>query len=57
MNPAVSLMFYTFGDINFITFILYTIAQTVGAFAGAVAAYLLYLGELEHTTNKRENKE
>jgi aquaglyceroporin related protein len=42
INPAVSLMFLTFGQINALRFVLYTIVQTLGAMVGAIIAYLVY---------------
>jgi aquaglyceroporin related protein len=42
INPAVSLMFLTFKQLSPILFVLYTLAQTLGAFVGAAIAYLVY---------------
>lgn len=42
INPAVSLMFLTLGQINALRFILYSLVQTAGAFFGAALAYLVY---------------
>jgi len=42
INPAVSLMFLTFGQINALRFVLYSLVQTAGAFVGAALAYLVY---------------
>ncbi|KAI1728066.1 major intrinsic protein domain-containing protein [Ditylenchus destructor] len=42
LNPAVSLFLYSFGEIQFINLILYTIAQTAGAFCGAALTFGIY---------------
>uniref|UniRef100_A0A0N5AF67 Aquaporin-9 n=1 Tax=Syphacia muris TaxID=451379 RepID=A0A0N5AF67_9BILA len=42
LNPAVSVMLWTFGKITFPQVIFYSIAQTVGAFLGAAATYIEY---------------
>ncbi|KAI1727153.1 major intrinsic protein [Ditylenchus destructor] len=42
LNPAVSLFLYSFGEIPFINLILYTIAQTAGAFCGAALTFGIY---------------
>ncbi|XGW12588.1 hypothetical protein V3C99_013343 [Haemonchus contortus] len=42
INPAVSLMFMSFRQLAPVRFILYTIAQTLGALVGAALAYALY---------------
>ncbi|KAH7729855.1 CRE-AQP-2 protein [Aphelenchoides avenae] len=42
INPAVSLMFLTFRQINAVRFLLYTLVQTAGAFFGAALAYAVY---------------
>ncbi|KAI1700088.1 major intrinsic protein [Ditylenchus destructor] len=42
LNPAVSLFLYTFEEIPFINLILYTIAQTAGAFCGAAFTFGIY---------------
>jgi aquaglyceroporin related protein len=42
INPAVSLMFLTFGQLSALKFLLYTLVQTLGAFVGAAIAYLVY---------------
>lgn len=44
INPAVSLMFLTFRQINGFKFAIYCIAQLLGAFFGAALAYLVYKG-------------
>jgi glycerol uptake facilitator-like aquaporin len=44
INPAVSLMFLTFRQINAIRFIVYAIAQLLGAFVGALITYIVYSG-------------
>uniref|UniRef100_A0AC35TNW5 Aquaporin n=1 Tax=Rhabditophanes sp. KR3021 TaxID=114890 RepID=A0AC35TNW5_9BILA len=48
LNPAVSLFQLTMGKINAITFILYSIAQTAGAFFGAFFVYVLYYDAINH---------
>ncbi|KAH7729925.1 CRE-AQP-2 protein [Aphelenchoides avenae] len=42
LNPAVSLMFFTFRQITIVKFFLYTLVQTAGAFFGAALAYVVY---------------
>uniref|UniRef100_A0A158RC85 Aquaporin-like protein n=1 Tax=Thelazia callipaeda TaxID=103827 RepID=A0A158RC85_THECL len=42
LNPAISLMMWTFGDLSFIQFTLYSIIQTFGAFFGAATTYIVY---------------
>jgi aquaglyceroporin related protein len=42
INPAVSLMFLTFRQITALRFIVYVIAQTLGAFVGAALTYAVY---------------
>uniref|UniRef100_A0A915DWZ8 Aquaporin n=1 Tax=Ditylenchus dipsaci TaxID=166011 RepID=A0A915DWZ8_9BILA len=42
INPAVTVLLYTFGAVNALTTVVYCIAQTVGAFFGAAAVYLYY---------------
>lgn len=44
LNPAISLMMFTFGRLSFIRFIVYTLAQTAGAFVGAAMSFLVYYG-------------
>lgn len=46
INPAITLMFFTFGTINLVTTIVYFIAQTFGAFLGALCVYFFYIGIL-----------
>uniref|UniRef100_A0A0N4Z116 Aquaporin n=1 Tax=Parastrongyloides trichosuri TaxID=131310 RepID=A0A0N4Z116_PARTI len=48
LNPAVSLFQFTMGNINAITFILYSIAQTIGAFFGSLFVYILYLDAIDN---------
>ncbi|CAD5210846.1 unnamed protein product [Bursaphelenchus okinawaensis] len=42
INPAVSLMFFTFRQLSAIKFAVYVAAQFVGAFLGALITYLIY---------------
>lgn len=44
LNPAVSLFFYSFGQLSFKHFLLYSMAQFLGAFFGAALTFLLYYG-------------
>ena len=44
-NPAITLFFYTTGDISLQRLILYVIAQTCGAFCGAAITFLEYYGK------------
>uniref|UniRef100_A0A914EAT8 Uncharacterized protein n=1 Tax=Acrobeloides nanus TaxID=290746 RepID=A0A914EAT8_9BILA len=46
LNPAVSFFVWTFGQISFNRFLLYTLAQTVGSFVGAGLTYLMYFGAI-----------
>ncbi|CEF62529.1 Major intrinsic protein family and Aquaporin-like domain-containing protein [Strongyloides ratti] len=48
LNPAVSLFQLTMGNINALTFILYSIAQTIGAFFGSLFAYILYIDAIDN---------
>ncbi|VDM38138.1 unnamed protein product [Toxocara canis] len=48
LNPAISLMFYTFGKLPLIHVLYYSIAQTVGAFIGTALAYTLYYDQIWH---------
>lgn len=47
LNPAVSVMLWTFGKISFLQVLFYSIAQTVGAVLGAAATYLEYYDAFE----------
>ncbi|CAJ0574761.1 unnamed protein product, partial [Mesorhabditis spiculigera] len=42
INPAVSLMFLSFGSLKPLRFILYTLVQIAGAFVGAALTFVLY---------------
>uniref|UniRef100_A0A914VHM5 Aquaporin 9 n=1 Tax=Plectus sambesii TaxID=2011161 RepID=A0A914VHM5_9BILA len=42
MNPAVSVMAFVMGDLSFVRMLLYSVAQTAGAFFGALLTYLTY---------------
>ncbi|CAB3399057.1 unnamed protein product [Caenorhabditis bovis] len=42
LNPAVSLFQLTQGKINVVRFLVYVVAQNVGAFFGALTVYVLY---------------
>jgi glycerol uptake facilitator-like aquaporin len=44
LNPAVSFFFWSFGQLRFGHFLLYSLAQTVAAFVGAAFTFLLYFG-------------
>ncbi|PAV65795.1 hypothetical protein WR25_00967 isoform D [Diploscapter pachys] len=48
LNPAVSLLMWSFGHIKFTWFILYSIAQTIGAFIAAAATYFYYIDSFDH---------
>ncbi|TMS35645.1 hypothetical protein L596_003004 [Steinernema carpocapsae] len=48
INPAVSLMFLSFKQISFVKFVLYTLAQTAGAFIGAAIAFVVYYDAINH---------
>ncbi|VDN55487.1 unnamed protein product [Dracunculus medinensis] len=43
LNPAISLMLFTFGEINVLELALYCTAQITGAFFGAAATYITYI--------------
>ncbi|TKR80155.1 hypothetical protein L596_014275 [Steinernema carpocapsae] len=42
INPAVSIMFFSFRQMSFVKFVLYCVAQTLGAFVGAALTYIVY---------------
>ncbi|CAD5214329.1 unnamed protein product [Bursaphelenchus xylophilus] len=42
INPAVSLMFFTFRQLSAIKFAIYVAAQFLGAFVGALLTYIVY---------------
>ena len=44
MNPAVSVMAFVLGNLSFVRMVLYSIAQTAGAFLGASLTYITYYG-------------
>jgi glycerol uptake facilitator protein len=44
LNPAVSLVAFTFGQLSFCHFLLYSLVQTAGAYLGALLTYALYFG-------------
>ncbi|KAI3412002.1 hypothetical protein GPALN_002056 [Globodera pallida] len=46
LNPAVSLSAWSFGNLPFAHFLLYSIAQTAGAFIGAALTYLIYFDKI-----------
>lgn len=48
INPAVSLMFLTFGQINALRFVLYALVQTAGAFVGAALAFVVYFDAIRN---------
>uniref|UniRef100_A0A915BDJ8 Aquaporin n=1 Tax=Parascaris univalens TaxID=6257 RepID=A0A915BDJ8_PARUN len=48
LNPAISLMFYTFGKLPLLHVLYYSIAQTVGAFVGTALAYSVYYDQIWH---------
>ncbi|KAK0403620.1 hypothetical protein QR680_017035 [Steinernema hermaphroditum] len=48
INPAVSIMFLSFRQISFVKFVLYCIAQTLGAFVGAALTYIVYYDALNN---------
>lgn len=52
LNPAVSLMFFTFRQITIVKFFLYTLVQTAGAFFGAALAYVVYWGKWIYTAQQ-----
>ncbi|KAI1712531.1 major intrinsic protein domain-containing protein [Ditylenchus destructor] len=47
INPAVSLMFLTFGQISALRFVLYALVQTAGAFVGAALAFAVYFDAIK----------
>jgi glycerol uptake facilitator protein len=46
LNPAVSFAFLVQGKLSLLRFLVYTFAQNLGAFLGAVMVYLAYINEL-----------
>ncbi|MFH4980409.1 hypothetical protein AB6A40_007118 [Gnathostoma spinigerum] len=44
LNPAVSVMLFSFGEIDLFTLGYYVVAQNIGAFLGGAATYGLYIG-------------
>uniref|UniRef100_A0AC35G6G4 Aquaporin n=1 Tax=Panagrolaimus sp. PS1159 TaxID=55785 RepID=A0AC35G6G4_9BILA len=42
LNPAVTMLFFTFKIIDFKTMLVYFISQVIGAFLGAAGVYVLY---------------
>lgn len=42
LNPAVSFFMWSFGRLKFANFLLYSLAQTIGAFIGAAITFSLY---------------
>jgi glycerol uptake facilitator-like aquaporin len=45
LNPAISLSSLIIGDLSFPRFIVYIVAQLLGAFVGSAAAYLGHIGK------------
>ncbi|KHN83605.1 Aquaporin-9 [Toxocara canis] len=43
LNPAISLLMYTFGELELLHLFAYCVAQMLGAFLGAAATYYTYL--------------
>ncbi|KAK6111880.1 Uncharacterized protein BM_BM856 [Brugia malayi] len=48
MNPAISFAFYLCGHISVFRFIMYSIAQISGAFAGSLVTFFLYYDGINH---------
>uniref|UniRef100_A0A914WUE9 Aquaporin 9 n=1 Tax=Plectus sambesii TaxID=2011161 RepID=A0A914WUE9_9BILA len=48
INPAVTLMMWTFGKLPFKHFLAYAVAQTTGAFCGAGLTFLMYYAAIEN---------
>ena len=46
LNPAVSFFVWSFGSLSFAHFILYSLAQTAGAFCGAMLTFILYFEKI-----------
>lgn len=53
LNPAISIMMYVLGNITIVKALLYSLAQTIGAFFGAGIVYYTYIdaiGNFDHGT-------
>jgi len=51
MNPAVSFLMYTLGNLSLVDFFIYSIIQVAGAFFGASLAYGVYYDQVQFFTN------
>lgn len=56
LNPAVSFFQLTQGKINLIRFLVYAVAQNIGAFLGAFGVFCVYYGKLDLKLFKRKNR-
>uniref|UniRef100_A0A0K0EC89 Aquaporin n=1 Tax=Strongyloides stercoralis TaxID=6248 RepID=A0A0K0EC89_STRER len=48
LNPAITFMFYTYGNISLAKMLIYFAAQTLGAFVAAAGVYGFYLEAINH---------
>uniref|UniRef100_A0A0R3RX47 Aquaporin n=1 Tax=Elaeophora elaphi TaxID=1147741 RepID=A0A0R3RX47_9BILA len=48
MNPAISFAFYLCGRLSVLKFIMYSVAQTFGAFLGSLTTFFLYYDGINH---------
>uniref|UniRef100_A0A0N5BZ55 Aquaporin-9 n=1 Tax=Strongyloides papillosus TaxID=174720 RepID=A0A0N5BZ55_STREA len=48
LNPAITFMFYTYGNIGLIKMLIYIVAQLLGGFLGAAGVYGFYYEAINH---------
>ncbi|KAL6741923.1 hypothetical protein Aduo_015130 [Ancylostoma duodenale] len=51
LNPAVSFFLFTQGKINALRFIVFVVAQNIGAFFGALSTFIVYYDAISHFDN------
>ncbi|EYC05079.1 hypothetical protein Y032_0084g1767 [Ancylostoma ceylanicum] len=52
LNPAVSFFLFTQGKINALRFIVFVVAQNIGAFLGALSTFIVYYDAISHFDNR-----